>query len=205
MKNLTLPFLIASCIIIVIFIAFGSFENYSTDLLNSLSDKPFSFSAISGLILVGDIVLPVPSSVVMYLNGYVLGTGYGTLLSFVSLMISSVLGYGLGGAPRFIKLIQSKKQTSKILEKYGGIAIILTRGIPILSESICMVCGYNKMNFKNYMTFNFIGFLPICILYAYMGTIASELNAFLYALILSIVVTILFWGLGFLINKRSSS
>ena len=47
--------------------------------------------------------------------------------------------------------------------------MILSRGIPILSESICFTAGYNKMNFKVYTFLNIVGAIPISLVYGYFG------------------------------------
>lgn len=201
MRRTLISVFIVAVIIIVIFLVFGKMEEQSEAFLRKLGENKGAYSLYSFLFLTSDVVLPIPSSVIMYINGFILGAVYGTLLSLVSLMISAVIGYLLGRIPGFVKK-NSSAFTNKFLAKYGYAAIILTRGVPILSESITIVCGYDRMPWKKFLLYNFIGFVPICILYAYMGEIASEENAFLFALGLSILITIGFWLAGYLFNRK---
>lgn len=205
MKNILVPFLISSSIIILLFLAFSSFETEMEQVLQRIMENKQLYSFVSGGILISDIVLPVPSSVVMYMNGFVLDRWIGTMLSFFSLMISSLIGYFIGSIPKYYQNKKGGVTSNTIFNSFGSFAILLTRGIPILSESICIICGYNKMPLKKYLLISALGFLPICFLYAQMGEIASDRNVFLLVLGLSIGVTILFWIGGFLLSKLSKS
>ena len=75
-------------------------------------------------------------------------------------------------------------------------AILITRGIPVLSESICVVCGYNKMPLKQYVLMNIIGYLPLCILYATFGHAGYNGQHFLLSFGLSLLVSAAFWYFG---------
>lgn len=201
-KRLLVPFFSAAAVVLLLFLLFNSFEQTANAWLQESEEEPVRFAGLSALILISDIVLPVPSSVVMYINGYVLKTLMGSLLSLASLMISASIGYWLGTL-RLLKPEDKRDGFSqRFLERYGVYAILLSRGIPILSESICFVCGFHRMNWNKYMLYNLLGFAPICVLYAYLGEIASQRDAFLLALVLSIVITVLFWLVGFLLNRR---
>lgn len=183
-------------LIIVIFLMFENVEQYFIDLLNRSDDQKLSYSIVSFLALTSDIVLPVPSSIVMYTNGFVLGGIQGASLSLLSVMIGSLFGYYLG---RFTSLgFKSKndQNADDILKKYGPVAILVSRGIPILSESICIVCGYNKMNLKSYFLLNFIGYVPVCLLYAYCGSIGYDKNSFLISFASSLLIVALFLFVG---------
>lgn len=195
-KNLLYPFLITIISIIIVFLAFENLEAYFTDKLNALSKHPFQFAIVSFVILIADIVLPVPSSIVMYVNGYVLGIPLGGLISLISLSIGSVIGYYLGKLSSLGLRAQSDERSHAILSKYGALAILMTRGIPIVSESICIVCGYNGMPLKQYFIFNLIGYLPLCLLYAFCGSIGFDKNNFLISFACSLFISASFWFLG---------
>jgi uncharacterized membrane protein YdjX (TVP38/TMEM64 family) len=196
MKKMLLPFLLIMTGIIIIFLIFGSFEKNIFLLLEGLKTKPVEYSVYSLVILSADIVLPVPSSIVMYLNGFVLGIYGGAVLSFASLMVSSVAGYFIGKLTLGFQKKEPEKQASHLLHTFGALAIIITRGIPVISETICIVCGYNKMPFRKYVLNIIIGTVPLCILYAYFGYIGKDKNDFLPAFVCSILVSALFWILG---------
>lgn len=195
MRNFWLPLGIVIAGIILIFLAFGSVENDMTRWLNECQHQPKLFTAVSFFVLISDIVLPVPNSIVMYLNGYVLGWGLGTILSMLSLMIGALVGYYLGKL-FYTRFNKNNEAALNLINKYGPLIIILTRGLPILSESVCIVCGFNKMKLKNYLILNLAGYLPIALLYSIFGSYGKENDVFLLAFGLSFVVSTVFWLLG---------
>ena len=102
MKKTVIPFLIFTIIIILIFVFFGGSEVYFQEVLETARINPSYYGFLSFLILSSDIILPVPSSIVMHFNGMVLGTFWGAMLSLISVMISSVLGYYLGRSTKWM-------------------------------------------------------------------------------------------------------
>lgn len=195
-KKMLLPFLLAATLIIITFLAFEELEGWFTHQLEMAQANAWAYSGISGLILFSDVLLPVPSSVVMFTNGYVLGAVGGALLSTVALMAGALLGWYLG---RFTSLGLKAKEDARadrLIGRYGAMAIILTRGIPILSESICIVCGYNRMPLRAYLLFNLIGYVPVALLYAICGSLGYDQNTFLLSFGLSLLVSAALWLLG---------
>ncbi|MFT6337481.1 MAG: putative membrane protein YdjX (TVP38/TMEM64 family) [Halioglobus sp.] len=52
------------------------------------------------------------------------------------------------------------------------------------------------MNFRYYMILNFIGYLPICFIYAYFGNLGQGQSLFLVSFGVSILVSLLLWIFG---------
>ena len=86
MKTILYPFLVTSLVILITFGLFEGLETYFPQQLRALGDHSESYAFISFLILSGDILLPVPSSIVMYLNGLVLGPIWGNAALLYSLI-----------------------------------------------------------------------------------------------------------------------
>lgn len=205
MKSILYPLLVSIGIVLITFGIFHSMENNFSDTLHLLKDNPFQFGIVSFLTLASDIILPVPSSIVLYLNGYFLGIIAGTLVSLSGLMVGCVIGYYIGKSSSSLFKIDQNQKAQDILTKYGPSAIFLTRGIPVLSESICFVCGYNKLDFSRYLFFNLIGYLPVCFLYALFGSLGfMSSKAFLLSFSASIVVSIIFWFFGKKVLDKTS-
>lgn len=196
MQKPFLPYIIVPTVILVIFVLFKNTETYFTQLLNSLTTNLTVFAIASFGVLMSDIFLPVPSSIVMYLNGYVLGGIAGSLVSIISLLASAVIGYYIGKAASFGLKSKSDQKAHTLLSRYGALSILMTRGIPILSESICVVCGYNKMPFKPYFLFNLLGYFPLCLLYAICGSLGYNKNIFFLSFGCSLLISAAFWISG---------
>ena len=195
MKSILLPFVISIILVSVVFVFFENMEGYFQNLLQNLQENTWRYSFFSFLILSSDILLPVPSSSVMYSNGVVLGVLNGFVLSLISSVLSSVIGYGLGRFTNF-RLNSSSCSSQKLIKRYGNVAIIISRGIPILSESISFTAGYNLMKFRTYFLMNLIGFFPVCMIYSYFGHMGQDRNMFFLSFVLSILLSALIWFFG---------
>lgn len=191
MKQFLGPFLASSILVILVFVFFEDLEAYIENLIALSQSNKQEYAWISGLFLSSDILLPVPSSIIMYANGLVLGTIWGTLLSMVCALISSCVGYVLGLLSAKTLRASKREEATNILNKYGVIGIIVSRGVPILSESISYTAGYMRMKFKTFFVLNVIGYLPITLLYAYFGSLGSDLNIFLYCFAASLLISVI--------------
>ena len=194
MRAIVIPLLVSIALISVLFVAFENLEVYFEELLATAQSNQSGYSWLSFLVLSSDIVLPVPSSIIMYGNGLALGLIKGGLLSMGSVMVGSTAGYFLGRASAFKS--KPNERAMAIMEKYGALGIIITRGIPILSESIIFTAGYNRLNFKLFTLLNFIGYLPVCFFYAYFCQLAQDTNLFLISFAASLLVSVLLWVFG---------
>lgn len=195
-KFLLLPMLVSIVLITVVFLGFDGMETYFKELLDGLKNNKSQFTVVSFLALSSDIVLPVPSSLVMYLNGAVLGVFGGMVLSFASSFLAAFVGYFIGKFSALGFSIEKNSKAAAVMQRYSVFAIIITRGIPILSESICLTAGFNRMNLKLYLLLNAIGYLPICIIYAWFGSMALDFNLFLLSFICSILLSLALWVFG---------
>ena len=184
------PFLASSVLVILVFVFFEDLEAYIENMIALSQSNKQEYIWISGLFLSSDILLPVPSSIIMYANGLVLGTVWGTLLSMVCALISSCVGYILGVLSAKTLRSSRREEASSILNKYGVVGIIISRGVPILSESISYTAGYMRMKFKRFFLLNVIGYLPITLMYAYFGSLGSDLNIFLYCFAASLLISL---------------
>jgi uncharacterized membrane protein YdjX (TVP38/TMEM64 family) len=195
-KNIIIPFIIIVSVIIVSFFLFDDLEIFFKNLLRRAGSDHTTYALFSFFVLMSDIILPVPSSIIMFTNGYVLGTAYGTAISLLSLSAGAIVGYYLG---RFTSLglrSGADDKANSILSVYGPLSILITRGIPVLSETICIICGFNKMPFKKYLIYNIIGYFPLCLLYAFCGSIGYDKNIFLVSFGCSIFIAATFWFFG---------
>lgn len=194
--KILIPLIIAVILITLCFFLFDELESFSVDLLTQFKNNPLQYAFVSFVVLVSDIFLPIPSSIVMYLNGVFLGCVNGFTVSLISVNVSAVIGYFVGKYSSIALKSKSDAFSEKILKKYGHFAIIITRGIPILSESVCFVCGYNLYNLKIYLLLNLAGYIPICLVYAYFGSIAVNQNLFFISFGISLFCSFLLWLFG---------
>jgi len=188
---------IAALVILLIFLVFGFLESEITKTLEKFSDHQWQFALFSALFLTADIVLPVPSSIVMYLNGHVLGWALGTWCSWSALMLSAGLGYALGGL--FRKRGQAAPPDLSQKNFKNDLALLLlSRGIPVLSETVCILWGWKRKPLRLYLAGNALGYFPVALIYAWAGNTGRTQEQFLLVFACTLVLS----GVLYLVGRR---
>lgn len=190
----------------VIFIAAEKFDWLSEQAVRDFTkgmSQPFAI-VILWLLLAGDLFLPVPSSVVMTLCGAVCGFFGGFLVSLSAAVFSAGLGYGLcrwKGRGMFRRLIHTEAESRHAeawIERYGAWGVVLSRGIPMLTEVISCLCGLAGMPPRRFIGLTLLGTVPVCAVYAYAGS-RNEILGFGAALLAAFVIP----GIGFAVLHLS--
>lgn len=211
MKRILVPTAIICVLILACFLLFPNIEEYFSTLMEQYAEASKLLYTVFGfLILSSDFLLPIPSSILLFSNGWVLGFSFGLLLSLSASMLSSTLAYYLGKTAKEKVNSHYKpeeiQQANQFLNSYGEIGIIISRGIPILSEATAIICGNMGFNFKKFIIANLLGYLPVCGIYAYLGSIAVNKDVFLLAVLINILLAGIFWfAKDFLLGKRMVS
>jgi 3-dehydroquinate synthase len=152
-----------------------------------------SAGAGSALVIVGllaaDVFLPVPSSVVMVLSGAAFGVTRGALLALVGSVLVEWLGfelvrrYGRGLAARIVG-DDDIARFSRFFERHGAMAVIVTRPLPVVMETMSVVAGLAGMRRGTFLAASVIGTLPIVVLYAYAGSVSKQIGSVLPAAVI---------------------
>ena len=131
-------------------------------------------------LLVVDIVLPVPSSVVMLAHGALFGVVPGAALSLLGRTGNAVVGVVLGrGAGDFLSRGKAHSSGSDhtrgahLVERWGLAAVVLTRPIPVLAESTLVAAAAMGLSPVGLVAAAVIGALPEAVLYAVAGNAAA--------------------------------
>ena len=163
-------------------------------------------AALLGIgLLIADILIPVPATIVMIANGALFGLALGTLLSMIGSLGAALFGFWVGrrGGPLLERLIpeEERNRVNRLLERWGPLAVVVTRPVPILAESVVILAGASPMSWSRLTMATLAGALPASLLYALTGATAANLDNM--ALIFSLVLLIsgVFWFLG----KRASA
>ena len=127
-------------------------------------------------------VVPYPSEIITTTSGYVYGFVPGTLFAIAGWTIVAVLTYGLGrvvGRP-VLRTVLGKRFTD--LERgveTGGIRLLLVaRLLPIVPLALLgYVCGATEEPFWRFTWTSFVGYLPLTLAVAYLGSQAKSLSS----------------------------
>jgi uncharacterized membrane protein YdjX (TVP38/TMEM64 family) len=158
-------------------------------------------AALTGVaLLTVDVLLPVPSSLVMAANGALFGVALGTALSVVGSMGAALIGFGLGrrGGPLLARLLTASEraQADALLARWGWLAIMLTRPLPLLAETTALMAGASPMPWRHVTLAALGGILPTALLYALAGAVAADFGNTLLAFALILLLAAASWLVG---------
>jgi uncharacterized membrane protein YdjX (TVP38/TMEM64 family) len=148
---------------------------------------------IAGL-LAADIVLPVPSSLVMVLSGAAFGTLPGAAVALAGSIGGEWLGFELVrryGRRMSAALVgeQEVERLDGFFRQYGAAAIIITRPLPIVMETMSVVAGLSTMSRLTFLTSSLLGTAPIALVYAYAGAKSREVGNVLPAAVMLVALS----------------
>nr|WP_321402702.1 VTT domain-containing protein [uncultured Desulfobacter sp.] len=135
-----------------------------------------SFAWIMGIVLlVSDILLPVPATGIMAALGAVYGPWVGGVASVTGSVCAGLVGYGIA---KFLGQKASAKIASQeeierfkfVFDRWGSYAIILSRIMPVIPEVITILAGLSGMNFRRFLLALIGGSLPVSFLFSWMGS-----------------------------------
>jgi uncharacterized membrane protein YdjX (TVP38/TMEM64 family) len=151
-------------------------------------------------LLVVDVVLPVPSNLVMIANGALFGVVVGTLLSLVGSLAAALLGFGLGrrGGPLVARFVSPAERAyaDRLLDRWGALAIVVTRPVPLVAELVTILAGASPLGWGRAALAALAGSLPAALLYAVAGATSASLESGALVFALVLLVAAVFGILG---------
>ena len=141
------------------------------------------------LMLVESCGIPMPSEVIMPFAGFLVAQGKMTLWLIVFLgaignLAGSLLAYYIGskgGRPLIMKygkyfLIthHDLDLADRFFNRYGQLAVFFGRLLPVVRTFISFPAGIAKMDIKKFAFYTFIGALPWCALFGWLGVRMGE-------------------------------
>lgn len=138
-------------------------------------------AAASFALLTTDVLLPVPSSALMLLNGTLFGWLGGALLSLAGSEAAAVLGWAIGrrGGRLLERTVQpdARARADAFVRRRGALAIVVTRPVPILAETTAILAGVVGMPLRRLAPAAALGSLPPAVAYALAGAYTENVDA----------------------------
>jgi uncharacterized membrane protein YdjX (TVP38/TMEM64 family) len=130
-------------------------------------------------LLIADVVLPVPSSVIMIAHGALFGVWIGSILSIVGTVGCSLAGFAIGraGRERVRRFVTDAEydRASRLLDRWGMVGIVATRPVPILAEVMSIIAGTTPaMSWWQITVSSIAGSIPPAVAYAVAGHMATK-------------------------------
>ncbi|MFH2093861.1 MAG: VTT domain-containing protein [Pseudomonadota bacterium] len=159
--------------------------------------KPYAW-LIGILLLLADLIMPVPATGVLASLGAVYGVLPGALFGTIGSAGAGMLGYGAARllGPKVTQLIATRKEREKFkvfFDQWGGYAIIISRILPLLPEVLTILAGISGMKFSKFILALLAGTIPVCFLFAWIGHFSEDTPVF--GLLISVLIPVLLWPL----------
>jgi uncharacterized membrane protein YdjX (TVP38/TMEM64 family) len=150
------------------------------------------------LLLAIDLLIPVPSSIVMILSGAAFGVFWGSIISLVGSIGGEWLGFEL--VRKFGRRLSARligdaelERLSGVMMRHGAAAVVVTRAVPVLMETMSVVAGLSSMKRTTFLLASLAGTAPIVVVYAYAGAKSRELGNLIPAIIILVAVAASGW------------
>lgn len=195
---------VVGVMLVALLALFGAVEALGVPLLTDPSpwlDRGGPMAALVGVgLLIIDVLLPVPSSLVMIAHGAIFGVVAGTALSLIGSTGAAAFGFAIGrrGGKALGRIVPAEERirADRLLERWGTLALIATRPVPILAETTAIMAGASSMSWRQLMIAVIAGTLPAALLYALTGAIAASFANGTMVFGLVLLIAGLFWWLG---------
>jgi uncharacterized membrane protein YdjX (TVP38/TMEM64 family) len=175
--------LLLALVLIPFFLFGGALEDVAHRFLEARPPL-WQVALLLGGLLAGDVVLPVPSSLVGTAAGSLLGFGLGTATSWAGMMVACGLGYLLGaraGAPVLARMTGEAELTrvARAAERHGPWFLLVFRAVPVLAEVSVVFAGTSRMSPRAFFTVCALANLGVSVTYSAVGAFAAGLGSFL--------------------------
>jgi uncharacterized membrane protein YdjX (TVP38/TMEM64 family) len=210
MRLLSIFLLLALLVIVPFLLWGGAMEarfslNGAVDWLRSLG----GFAWIAGIgLLVLDLILPVPSTVVMSALGLIYGPVLGGVFSAAGSFLAGLIGYLIcrkigRRAALWIAGEKDLLRGERLFSRAGGWLVAWSRWLPVLQEVITCMAGLARMPLRSFTLALACGCVPMGFAFAAVGNVAVAHPG--TALALSILAPPVLWvGVHFLVRGREA-
>ena len=130
--------------------------------------------AVAVGLIVGDLVLPVPSTALIAGLGMVYGPWLGGLIGGLASVLAGLVAYAAGrllGRPALRRLAGDADldRLARFFARHGLWAIALSRWMPLLPEALCALAGSARMPVRRFLPPLAVGSLAMGFAFGFLG------------------------------------
>ena len=176
--------LLLALVLLPFFLFNRQFDELAAHVTQGGTSRWLIAAAILALLAV-DVFVPVPSSIVSTAAGVLLGFGFGAAVVWTGMMAGCIIGYTVGsrgsGAARRLVGDDGLQRASRLVQRYGDMAIVVCRPVPVLAEASVVFAGLVRAPFRRFAQLTAISNFGIALGYAAFGAFSLRLDSFLLA------------------------
>jgi uncharacterized membrane protein YdjX (TVP38/TMEM64 family) len=134
----------------------------------------------------------------MVLSGAAFGVLWGSIFSLVGSIGGEWLGfelvrrYGLAASRRLVGDDDLTRMRA-IMAKHGAAAVLVTRALPVVMETMSVVAGLSTMPRRSFLLASLAGTLPVAVVYAYAGAVSRDVSSLVPAIVILLAVAGAAW------------
>lgn len=157
-------------------------------------------------LLVADLFIPAPSTVVMSALGLIYGWFLGGIIASAGSLLAALAGYGLSHAlgERGARLLLGEHDLARGKAIFaggaGGAIIAATRALPLLAEVAACLAGLAGMRFGRFALAAACGCLPLGFIFAAVGALGKDQPT--WGIALSVAIPLALWFISRSAIKR---
>lgn len=191
---------------------FAEILDFIAQIITSTIDH-IGYTGVFLLMLVESCGVPMPSEIIMPFSGFAVTAGkmnfwLVAILGALGNLMGSAIAYWIGwrgGRPalekygKYLLISHHDLNTAdRWFARHGEATVFFSRLLPVVRTYISFPAGVAKMNFRKFSLYTFMGALPWCILFTWLGVkmgnnwelIREKLHNFDLAIIIGLVVLI---------------
>lgn len=151
---------------------------------------------VAFLLLMADLILPLPATLIMSALGFIYGPIVGGSISVIGSFLAGSAGYWLCrslGEKAAIRIlgVNDYERGKKLSGKVGGWVVVLSRWLPVFPEVVSCMAGLTRMKSGYFHLALLCGSLPMGFTYALVGATGMDHPG--WALVLSFGLPPLIW------------
>lgn len=148
------------------------------------------------VLLLADIVLPIPSSFVLASTGFLLGAVWGTVVCFIGLSCAAAAGYAIGrwaGEPVCLRIVGRAElnRFASLSQRHGDALLVAFRAMPVLAEATTLLAGTTRMPVWRFALLVSIGNAVVAALYAGIGALSADRSSLVGVAVAAMVLPVL--------------
>ena len=184
----------------------GIEDAWNVEVLSGRFEEAKGWAWLAGIgLLLADLLLPIPGTIVMSALGAVYGFWLGGVFASAGSMLAGMFGYGVG---RFFNERTARKwlgekdfeRGKRLFAGRGAWVVAMSRALPILPEVLACMAGLLRMPFGKFVLALACGAVPMGFLFAWVGTLGTGSPG--WGLAFSLLFPAILWGAAVLFGKR---
>lgn len=190
LRRAIVPLLVLVTILVPFFCFGDQIESWTAAFIAGADGAALALLSIA--LLAGDLVLPVPSSLVSLATGGALSMWQATAVIWTGMTLGCLIGWAVGSG-LLAPLDRAVGVPEQPPQGWGVWGLVLCRPVPVLAEMSVLVAAARGMRLKVLLLACGLANLPIALIYAYFG--AAYLGDVPMAYLFGVVVLVCAVGL----------